>query len=32
MVPLAAAHRSQPAMIPEITLSHRGNTAPAAKT
>ena len=27
-----AAHRSQPRIIPETTLSHHGNTTPAAKT
>jgi len=28
----SAAHRSQPQIIPETTLSHHGNTTPAAKT
>ena len=31
-LPLATAHRSRSAMIPETTPSHRSNTAPAAKT
>ena len=31
-LPLATAHRSQAAMIPETTSSHRSNSAPAVKT